>query len=47
MIAPIRAEFPDARMIMLTTFEGDVEIKNALEAGARGYMLKSMPVSRN
>ena len=42
MIA-IRAEFPEARMIMLTTFEGDVEIKNALEAGARGYMLKSMP----
>jgi DNA-binding NarL/FixJ family response regulator len=42
MIA-IRMEFPDARMIMLTTFEGDVEIKNALEAGARGYMLKSMP----
>jgi len=42
MIA-IRAEFPDARIIMLTTFEGDVEIKRALEAGARGYMLKSMP----
>jgi DNA-binding NarL/FixJ family response regulator len=42
MIA-IRAEFPDARIIMLTTFEGDVEIKNALESGARGYMLKSMP----
>jgi DNA-binding NarL/FixJ family response regulator len=42
MIA-IRAEFPEARVIMLTTFEGDVEIKNALEAGARGYMLKSMP----
>jgi DNA-binding NarL/FixJ family response regulator len=42
MIA-IREEFPDARVIMLTTFEGDVEIKNALEAGARGYMLKSMP----
>lgn len=42
MIA-IRAEFPDARVIMLTTFEGDVEIKNALESGARGYMLKSMP----
>jgi DNA-binding NarL/FixJ family response regulator len=39
----IRAEFPDARIIMLTTFEGDVEIKRALEAGARGYMLKSMP----
>jgi DNA-binding NarL/FixJ family response regulator len=42
MIA-IRAEFRDARIIMLTTFEGDVEIKNALESGARGYMLKSMP----
>jgi DNA-binding NarL/FixJ family response regulator len=28
---------------MLTTFEGDVEIQRALEAGARGYMLKSMP----
>ncbi len=39
----IRAEFPDARIIMLTTFEGDVEIKHALESGARGYVLKSMP----
>lgn len=39
----IRTEFPDARIIMLTTFEGDVEIQRALEAGARGYMLKSMP----
>jgi len=39
----IRAEFPEARIIMLTTFEGDVEIHRALEAGARGYMLKSMP----
>lgn len=39
----IRAEFPDARVIMLTTFEGDVEIQRALEAGARGYLLKSMP----
>jgi DNA-binding NarL/FixJ family response regulator len=42
MIA-IRTEFHDARIIMLTTFEGDVEIQRALEAGARGYMLKSMP----
>jgi DNA-binding NarL/FixJ family response regulator len=42
MIA-IRSEFHDARVIMLTTFEGDVDIKRALEAGARGYMLKSMP----
>ena len=42
MIA-IRTEFGDARVIMLTTFEGDVEIQRAMEAGARGYMLKSMP----
>ena len=42
MIA-VRAEFPEARIIMLTTFEGDVEIQRALEAGARGYLLKSMP----
>src|SRR5580765_6571945 len=38
----VRAEFPEARVIMLTTFEGDVEIQRALEAGARGYILKSM-----
>ena len=44
MIA-IRAEFPEARIIMLTTFEGDVEIQRALEAGARGYLLKNMPPS--
>lgn len=29
----IRTEFPDARIIMVTTFEGDVEIHRALEAG--------------
>ena len=39
----IRTEFADARVIMLTTFEGDAEIQLALEAGAQGYMLKSMP----
>jgi DNA-binding NarL/FixJ family response regulator len=39
----IRTEFADARVIMLTTFEGDAEIQHALEAGAQGYMLKSMP----
>jgi len=39
----IRTEFSDARIIMLTTFEGDVEIQRALEAGARGYLLKSTP----
>jgi|SRR5271163_1726563 len=42
MIA-VRNEFPNARFIMLTTSEGDVEIGRALEAGARSYMLKSMP----
>jgi DNA-binding NarL/FixJ family response regulator len=39
----IRAEFPEARVLVLTTFEGDVEIRRALELGARGYLLKSMP----
>ena len=39
----VRAEFPEARVIMLTTFEGDVEIQRALEAGARGYILKNTP----
>src|SRR6204780_4375772 len=39
----IRTEFANARVIMLTTFEGDAEIQRALEAGAQGYMLKSMP----
>ena len=42
MIA-IRAEFPGARVIMLTTFEDDVEAQRALEAGARGYLLKNTP----
>jgi len=39
----IRAEFSDARIVILTTFEGDVEIQRALQAGARGYLLKNMP----
>jgi DNA-binding NarL/FixJ family response regulator len=39
----IRAEFPEARIIMLTTSEGDVEVQRALEAGARGYLLKNTP----
>jgi DNA-binding NarL/FixJ family response regulator len=42
MIA-IRTEFPEARVIILTTFAGDVEIQRALQAGARAYTLKSMP----
>ena len=39
----IREEFQDARIIILTTFEGDVEVQRALQAGARGYLLKSAP----
>jgi DNA-binding NarL/FixJ family response regulator len=39
----IRTDAPDARVIILTTFEGDVEMQRALQAGARGYLLKSMP----
>jgi DNA-binding NarL/FixJ family response regulator len=42
MIA-IRAQFADARIIILTTFEGDAEIQKALEAGARAYLLKNTP----
>ena len=41
MIA-ILSEFPAARIVILTTFAGDVEIQRALEAGARAYVLKSM-----
>ncbi|HEY0728425.1 MAG TPA: response regulator transcription factor, partial [Pyrinomonadaceae bacterium] len=45
ILIAIRTEFPEARIIMLTTFEGDVEIHRALQAGARGYLLKNMPPS--
>ena len=40
-IVAIRAEFPDARIIVLTTYEGDVQALRALQAGARGYLLKN------
>ena len=43
VLIALRSEFPEARVVMLTTFEGDVDIRRALEAGARGYMLKNMP----
>jgi DNA-binding NarL/FixJ family response regulator len=46
ILIAIRTEFPEARIIMLTTFEGDVEIHRALQAGARGYVLKNMPPSQ-
>ena len=42
-IAAILAAAPGARVIVLTTFDGDVEIQRSLEAGARGYLLKTMP----
>ena len=42
MIA-IHAQFPEARIIMMTTFEGDGPVQRALEAGARSYILKNMP----
>src|ERR1700738_3046518 len=38
-----RGEFPRARIVMLTTSEGDAEIQRALRAGAAGYVLKSTP----
>jgi DNA-binding NarL/FixJ family response regulator len=41
-IAAIRAEFPDARIIVLTTYSGDVQAFRAIKAGASGYLLKSM-----
>jgi DNA-binding NarL/FixJ family response regulator len=41
-VRQIRREFPDARIIVLTTFDGDEDIYRALQAGARGYMLKGM-----
>jgi DNA-binding NarL/FixJ family response regulator len=41
----IRQEYPAARVLMLTTFDGDEDIHRALEAGACGYLLKSVPGS--
>ena len=39
-IIAIRSEFPNARIIVLTTYPGDVQVLRALKAGARGYLLK-------
>src|SRR5215208_3906835 len=41
-IAAIRREFPAARVIVLTTFDGDEDIYRSLQAGAQGYLLKDM-----
>lgn len=43
-VVSIRSEFPEARIVMLTTFEGDAEVQRALAAGAFGYLLKSTPL---
>ena len=42
-IREIRNESPDARFVVLTTYQGDEDIHQALEAGARGYLIKGMP----
>jgi DNA-binding NarL/FixJ family response regulator len=38
----IRGEFPDARIIVLTTYTGDVQVLRAMQAGARAYLLKTL-----
>ena len=43
VLIAIRTEFNTARIVILTSSEGDVEIHRALRAGARGYMLKRLP----
>ena len=42
-IRSIRSVYPQARFVVLTTYEGDEDIHQALEAGAQGYMIKGMP----
>jgi DNA-binding NarL/FixJ family response regulator len=37
----IRSEFPEARIIVLTTYAGDIQVARALKAGVRGYLLKA------
>jgi len=41
-IIAIRGEFPDARIIVLTTYAGDVQVLRAVKAGAQGYLLKNL-----
>jgi DNA-binding NarL/FixJ family response regulator len=41
-VIAIRGEFPEARVIVLTTYSGDVQVLRALRAGARGYLLKHL-----
>ena len=42
-VGVIHAEFPDARIIVLTTYDGDENIYRALQGGARAYLLKDIP----
>jgi len=42
-IAAVRSSHPQARFIVVTTYEGDADIHRALEAGAQGYVIKGMP----
>ena len=41
-INAIRGEFPEARIVVLTTYAGDVQVRRALQAGAQGYLLKGL-----
>jgi len=41
-ISAIRSNYPDARLIVLTTYDGDEDIYRSLQAGARGYLLKDV-----
>jgi len=41
-ISAICGEFPEARIVVLTTYAGDVQVTRALQAGARGYLLKGL-----
>ena len=41
-LSAIRGEFPDARIIVLTSYAGDVQVSRALRSGARAYLLKDM-----
>ncbi len=41
-LSAIRAEFPEARIIVLTTYAGDVQVFRALKAGARAFLLKGL-----
>ena len=42
-VTALRSEWPEARVLMFTTFEGEEDIYRAMQAGARGYLLKSAP----